>query len=30
MRSEMMQDVDMGSWGNTEHLGSDLQGVNDW
>jgi len=30
MRSEMMQDVDLGSWGNTEHLGSDLIGLVDW
>lgn len=30
LRSEMMQDVDMGSWGNTEHVGSDLYGVTDW
>jgi hypothetical protein len=30
MRSEMMQDVDLGSWGNTEHLGSGLIGVSDW
>ena len=30
MRSEMMQDVDLGSWQNTEHLGSDLIGLVDW
>jgi len=30
MRSEMMQDVDLGSWQNTEALGSDLIGLVDW